>query len=125
MFIFLGAPYIEYLWGNRSLSTTLSAITAAVVGVILNLAVWFAAYTAFDKVNTFTGFGMEFIVPVWDSVDWFAVLIGTGAFLALFRYKIDMLKVLAASVGIDRKSVVWGKGGSVSVELGCRRIIQK
>src|SRR3546814_17837816 len=79
MFIFLGAPYIEYLWGNRSLSTTLSAITAAVVGVILNLAVWFAAYTAFDKVNTFTVFGMEFIVPVWDSVDWFAVLIGTGA----------------------------------------------
>src|SRR3546814_12007809 len=76
MFIFLGAPYIEYLWGNRSLSTTLSAITAAVVGVILNLAVWFAAYTAYDKVNTFTGFGLECIVP--RSEEWCVGKEGVG-----------------------------------------------
>ncbi len=51
VWIFLGAPYIEYLRGNKSLSTTLSAVTAAVVGVILNLAVWFSLHTLFGQVS--------------------------------------------------------------------------
>src|SRR5690606_16161497 len=58
LFIFLGAPYIEYLRGNKSLTTALSGITAAVVGVILNLGIWFAIHTVFSKVNEWQGYGM-------------------------------------------------------------------
>ena len=51
LWIFLGAPYIEYLRGKKSLSTALSGITAAIVGVILNLALWFSLHTLFAEVN--------------------------------------------------------------------------
>lgn len=100
LFIFLGAPYIEYLRGNKSLTTALSGITAAVVGVILNLGIWFTSHTIFAEVNTWEGYGMELDIPVWQTADLVAILIGIAAFIALFRFKIDMLKVLAASVGI-------------------------
>ncbi len=50
--VFLGAPYIERLRGNKRLNSALSAITAAVVGVVLNLAVWFSLHTLFEQVNT-------------------------------------------------------------------------
>src|SRR3712207_9291136 len=53
LWIFLGAPYIEILRGNRALSAALSAITAAVVGVILNLAIWFGIHTIFREVRPF------------------------------------------------------------------------
>lgn len=49
LWIFLGAPFVETLRGNKSLNAALSAITSAVVGVILNLAVWFAIHTIFQK----------------------------------------------------------------------------
>ena len=51
LWIFLGAPFIEVLRGNRALSGALSAITAAVVGVVLNLAIWFAIHTIFGQVQ--------------------------------------------------------------------------
>ncbi|MFN8457434.1 MAG: chromate efflux transporter, partial [Anaerolineae bacterium] len=53
LWIFLGAPYIESLRGNKSLSTALSGITAAVVGVIFNLALWFSMHTLFARVDNF------------------------------------------------------------------------
>ena len=98
LFIFLGAPYIEYLRGNKSLTTALSGITAAVVGVVLNLGVWFTIHTVFGEVNSWQGWGMKLDVPVLASADWFAILIGIASFIALFKFKVDMLKVLAASV---------------------------
>ncbi|MFX9638784.1 chromate transporter, partial [Acinetobacter baumannii] len=49
LWIFAGAPYIERLRGNRALAGALSAITAAVVGVILNLSIWFALHTLFRQ----------------------------------------------------------------------------
>lgn len=98
LFIFFGAPYIEYLRGNKSLSTALSAITAAVVGVILNLGIWFSIHTLFSQVYTFQRWGMKVDVPLWSSVDWIALIIGIAAFVALFRYKINMLKVLGMSI---------------------------
>jgi len=99
LFIFVGAPYIEYLRGKKSLSTALSGITAAVVGVILNLAVWFSLHTLFASIHETHHFGMRLLVPVWSTLDFSAFLIAVAAFLALFRFKIGMLKTLAGSVG--------------------------
>jgi len=81
LFIFLGAPYIEKLRGNKSLSGALSGVTAAVVGVILNLALVFGAAVIFPN-----GFGL--------SLDWFAAILSIAAFMALFILKIDVLFVV-------------------------------
>ena len=67
LWIFAGAPYIEQLRGNKSLSGALSAITAAVVGVILNLAIWFAVHTVFRATRHIGGFGLSFDAPVPDQ----------------------------------------------------------
>lgn len=97
IWIFMGAPYIEYLRGNKSLTTALSAITAAVVGVILNLAVWFSLHTLFQIVNeVYTG-PLRLQIPVWSTLNWPSLLIAIGAFILLFRYKRSMLATLAGS----------------------------
>jgi chromate transporter len=97
LWIFLGAPYIEALRGNRALSSALTGITAAVVGVILNLAVWFALHTLFGEVDEVRGMGLRLLVPVWSTLDPAVLVLAIGAFLALFHWKIGMLKTLAAS----------------------------
>src|SRR5256712_8243114 len=90
LWIFLGAPYIEWLRGNKKLSAGLSAITAAVVGVVLNLAVWFALHVIFAHVDTVqTPLGRLF-VPVWTTLQWPALLISVGAFVAMLRFKVGM-----------------------------------
>ncbi|MEM7346498.1 MAG: chromate transporter, partial [Chloroflexota bacterium] len=100
LWIFAGAPYIEYLRGNKALTTALSAITAAVVGVILNLAIWFSIHTVFGIVNeTYIG-PIRLQTPVWSTLDWAALLIAIGAFVALFRYKVSMLPTLAGSAAL-------------------------
>lgn len=81
LFIFIGAPYIEYLRGNKILTRALSGITSAVVGVILNLALVFGA-----TVIAANGFG--------GNINWFAVVLGIAAFVALYRFKIDVLWVV-------------------------------
>jgi chromate transporter len=80
-FIFLGAPYIEVLRGNKSLTGALTGVTAAVVGVILNLALVF---------------GVAVIWPhgVGGGTDWFAAALTVAAFVALYRFKIDVLWVV-------------------------------
>jgi chromate transporter len=100
LWIFLGAPYIEYLRGNKSLSTALSAITAAVVGVILNLAVWFSLHTLFRSVNEIHALGMRLQVPVLNSIDLVSLLIAIGAFVAMFRYRLSMIPTLTGSAFI-------------------------
>jgi len=100
LWIFLGAPYIEYLRGNRSLTTALSGITAAVVGVVLNLAVWFALHTVFDEVDTLTSFGLELSVPVWATIDWASVGLAAVGFYVIFRLEWDMLKTLGLCAGL-------------------------
>lgn len=97
LWIFLGAPYIERLRGNRSLSTALSGITAAVVGVVLNLAVWFALHVAFETVNEVHIAGMRLMAPVWSSVGVVSVAISAAALVALVRYRAGMLPTLAVS----------------------------
>jgi chromate transporter len=95
LWIFLGAPHVETLRGNRALSAALAAITAAVVGVVLNLAIWFALHVAFRDVTTFEGWGLRVSVPVLASVDPAAVLLSAAALLAVFRFRINVIALLA------------------------------
>ncbi|SDH17233.1 Chromate transporter [Pelagibacterium luteolum] len=67
LWIFLGAPFVERLRENRALAASLSTITAAVVGVVLNLAVWFGLHVIFREVETLSGFGFTIDVPVWST----------------------------------------------------------
>jgi chromate transporter len=98
--IFLGAPYVEALRGNRWLRAALSAITAAVVGVILNLSVWFGLHVMFRRVID-QSFGVARLpVPVLSSVDLAAVALSALAMLALFRFKLGLPKTLAASAAL-------------------------
>ena len=96
LWIFLGAPYIEYLRGQRSLNAALSTITAAVVGVILNLSIWFALHTLFAKVNELRTGPMRWLVPDWSTLDPVSLAITIAAMAALFRFKLGMLPTLAA-----------------------------
>jgi len=97
LWIFLGAPYIESLRGNRALSGALSAITAAVVGVILNLAIWFGIHTIFGSVQALEWGPFSFDAPVWASVNGWALLLSGAAIVAMFRFRIGMLPTLAAT----------------------------
>jgi chromate transporter len=96
LWIFVGAPYVERLRGNRALAGALSAITAAVVGVILNLAVWFALHTLFAEVRPFAAGPIRFDVPVLSSLNPWALLLAAGAIIAVFRFKVGMIPTLAA-----------------------------
>ncbi|TWB50600.1 chromate efflux transporter [Nitrospirillum viridazoti] len=96
LWIFLGAPFIEKLRGNRAVSATLTAITAAVVGVILNLAVWFALHALFREVTDLKAFGLVLEVPVPASVNVAALALTAAAVVAVFRFKAGMIPVLAA-----------------------------
>jgi chromate transporter len=95
LWIFLGGPYIEKLRGHEALTTALSAVTAAVVGVVLNLAVWF---------------GLHVIFPGQGLVDGFALLVGTVAFLGMVRWKWDIVPVVlgAGFAGLIFRTLLWG-----------------
>jgi chromate transporter len=95
LFIFLGAPFIEALRGNQALHGALSAITAAVVGVVLNLAIWFAMHTIFRETQPVRGFGFSFDAPVLASIDVWALLLAVAAVVAMFRFKVGMIPTLA------------------------------
>jgi chromate transporter len=97
LWIFFGAPFVEALRGNKALSAALGAITAAVVGVILNLAIWFALQVLFTKHAPFAWLGMSLQVPILSSVDWPSLVLAAAAAIAVFRFKIGMIPVLLAS----------------------------
>lgn len=102
IWIFAGAPYIERLRGNRLLSASLSAITAAVVGVILNLAVWFALHVIFTRVEptTIASFGpltLSVPQPVWSTLDWQALVIAVLSAVMMFRFHLGIGKTLLAA----------------------------
>jgi len=96
LWIFLGAPYIETIRGNKALSAALATITAAVVGVVLNLAVWFALHVLFAEVDEVRWLGMKIEVPVPGSANIPSLILTLGAILAVFRFKIGMIPVLLA-----------------------------
>jgi chromate transporter len=100
LWIFLGAPFIEVLRGNRALNGALSAITAAVVGVVLNLAIWFAIHTLFRETVPARAFPLAFDAPRLSSVDWLALALSIAAAVAIFRFKVGMIPTLAACCGV-------------------------
>jgi chromate transporter len=97
LWIFLGAPYIERLRDNRGLNGALSAVTAAVVGVILNLALTFGIVTLFDSVGRDRLGPVTYPVPRLESLDLFALALAAAGFVALWRYRVNVLWVVAAS----------------------------
>jgi chromate transporter len=97
LWIFLGAPHAEALRGNQRLSAALAAITAAVVGVIANLAVFFAVHTMFSTVDDDRRVGpFRVDVPVWSSISPRAVAVAALAFWLLFGRRWSVLKTLGA-----------------------------
>ena len=89
LWIFIGAPYIEQLRGNRHLSQALTAVTASVVGVILNLAVWF---------------GLHVFLPAGGYINWFGIVVSAAAFVAMqhFKASIILIVLVAALLGVGR-----------------------
>jgi chromate transporter len=96
LWIFLGAPFIEAMRGNKALVGTLTAITAAVVGVILNLAIWFALHTWFREAYPIHRLGFSFDAPVLSSLDPWALALSAAAILAIFRFNAGMIPTLLA-----------------------------
>ena len=88
LFILIGGPAVEASRHDIKFSAPLSAITAAVVGVVLNLAVFFAWHVLWPQATTAAPFSGPF--------QWFAVIVGIAAFIALWRFKIDIMKVIGA-----------------------------
>ena len=100
LWIFLGAPFIERMRGNAALAGALSAITAAVVGVVLNLALWFAIHAVFRKVTPVAAGPVRFDMPVLASVDPWTAALTLACIVAVFRFRIGTFTVLAAAAAI-------------------------
>jgi chromate transporter len=96
LWIFVGAPYVERLRGDRALAGALSAITAAVVGVILNLAVWFALHTLFARLEPVALGPIRLELPVLASLNPWALVLAVAALVAVFRLKAGVIPTLAA-----------------------------
>jgi chromate transporter len=96
LWIGLGAPFIERLRDNKPLSGALAGITAAVVGVILNLAIWFALHTWFRGTVPVRGYGLAFDMPILASLRPWALVLSLAALVAMFRFKVGAIPVLAA-----------------------------
>ena len=95
LWIFVGAPMIGRLRGSRMLAGALAAITAAVAGVILNLAVWFALRTLFAVVHPVTLGPLRLDLPVWRSLDPWALSLTSAAMVRGFRLRAGVPSVLA------------------------------
>jgi len=98
LWIFLGAPYVEALRGNRALTATLSAITAAVVGVIANLAIWFGFHVLFTDVREEHLRPLRVLVPHGVQVG--PTLIAIVAAVALLRFRVPLGLVLTGSAAL-------------------------
>jgi chromate transporter len=101
IFIFLGAPHVEKMRNNKTLSAALSAVTAAVVGVILNLSIWFGLHLLFAQVERIAivpSFGPGMSWPVWSTLDPFATGLLGLSLLMLMRWKVGVMPVLALGI---------------------------
>ena len=102
LWIFAGAPYIEQLTAQPRLKGALEAITAAVVGVILNLSIWFSLHVLFTELPSLQVGPVKLLTPVWHSLDWRVLLIGgVSAIMLLWRHQ-SLMRTLgvAALMGV-------------------------
>jgi chromate transporter len=100
LFIFAGAPYVERTREMRGFSAALSGITAAVVGVVLNLTVWFALNVVFATVETVHWHVIRLYVPEPASIDWASLALAAAALVAMLRFKAGMIPTLAAAAAL-------------------------
>jgi chromate transporter len=102
LWIFLGGPYVEALRGRAGPRAALSAITAAVVGVILNLSIWFALHVLFREVDTARLGPIALPIPRLASVEPYAVVLAGLALVAMFRWKLGVPRTLlgCAALGL-------------------------
>ena len=100
LWIFLGAPYIERLRGNKALSGALTAMTAALSGVILNVSLWFALHTLFGRVQEHRFGPFQLDGPVWRTLSLPTLILAVVAGLALLHFKLSTLPMLALSTGL-------------------------
>ncbi len=108
LWIFLGAPWIEALRGNRALHTALSGITAAVVGVVLNLSLWFALHVVFAVVEERRYGPLRVLIPDVSSVDEAATVLALGAMVAMFRFHWPLARTLLVSAVLGCAWKFWG-----------------
>ena len=102
LWIFLGAPFVEALRGAKALNAALAAITAAVVGVILNLAIWFGLHVLFRDVREVEAGPLALDLPVLTSVNGASLVLALAAAVAAFRFKVGVIPLLAgcAAAGV-------------------------
>ncbi|MDH7945142.1 chromate efflux transporter [Pseudohongiella sp. SYSU M77423] len=112
LWIFLGAPYVENMRDNKTVSAALSAVTAAVVGVMMNLAIWFAVHVAFADVETVNRSGMQLLIPDWGTIDLASVTLAAGAFIAMLRFKVGMMPVILVCALLGMAWYVLVAGGA-------------
>lgn len=105
--IFLGAPFIERLRGARALSAALSTITAAVFGVVTNLALWFSIHVIFEDVTPYDKGPVRTIVPDWLSLDPAAAFLALFAIFLMVRLKVNMIAVLMISGTAGAMMTLW------------------
>jgi chromate transporter len=108
LWIFLGAPWVERLRESRALRGALSGITAAVVGVILNLALWFSLHTLFGAVRERRLGPLLLQVPEWATLDAAAAAIALGAGFAALRLRVGILRLIGGSALLG---VLWRLAG--------------
>ncbi len=102
LWIFAGAPYIEQLTAQPRLKGALESITAAVVGVILNLSIWFGLHVLFAELPSLQIGPVKLLSPVWHTLDWRVLLVGAvSAIMLLWRHQ-SLMRTLgvAALMGI-------------------------
>ena len=102
LFIFAGAPYAEALRTRPGLTAALAGVTAAVVGVIANLALWFALHVLFAEVTTFSAYGLTLAVPRLATIDLTALALTAAAILLALRFRMGVgtLVALFAALGM-------------------------
>ncbi len=100
LWILVIAPFLEGLRRNSLLNDTLLAVTAAAVGMILNLTVWFGLRTLFHAIAPVRYGGLDFDVPIFHSVDVVALALCGCAVLALFRFRLSAIVILVASSAV-------------------------
>ena len=101
LWIFAGAPYVEKLRANQAISSALGAVTAVVVGVIANLALWFAISALFAEQFLFSEYGVNMQLPHLASVDVPMLTLSAVAFLCAFQFKMGVIPLVStlASLG--------------------------
>ena len=97
LWIFAGAPYVEQLQHAVRLRAALAAVTAAVVGVILNLSLWFGLRVLFGRFETVDLGMLSLEVPVLQSLDWKAAALSVLAGIALFGFRAGVMVTLIVS----------------------------